>query len=46
MEIPSFCERSIEAVQQKMGHNSPACVEEVLDIDHITRKMAQSAIMV
>ena len=46
MEIPGFCERTIEAVQQKVGDKSPTCVAEVLEIDHVTRKMAQSAIMV
>ena len=44
--IPAFCERAIENVQQKHGSKSPASVAEVLDIDHITRKMAQSALMV
>jgi len=46
MEIPVLCERTIEAVQRELGENSPASVDEVLEIDHITRKMAQSALMV
>ncbi|MCF6198506.1 MAG: 1-deoxy-D-xylulose-5-phosphate reductoisomerase, partial [Hyphomicrobiaceae bacterium] len=46
MEIAGFCERNIEAVQHKLGDKSPASVAEVLEIDHITRKMAQSVLMV
>ena len=46
MEIPILCERVIEAVQREKGDKSPACVEEVLDIDHSTRILAQSSIMV
>ena len=46
MDIPGFCERVIEAVQTQKGDKSPVCVEEVLDIDHSTRIMAQSSIIV
>ena len=42
MDIPGFCERAIEAVQHKQGDKSPETVAEVLEIDHVTRKMAQS----
>ena len=42
LKIPSFCERVIERVQALKGDKSPASVEEVLDIDHSTRIMAQS----
>ena len=45
LDIPPFCERVIEAVQTQKGDKSPACVEEVLDIDHDTRIMAQSSII-
>jgi len=45
MEIPSFCEQVIENVQAKNGDKSPHSVEEVLDIDHSTRIMAQSLII-
>ncbi len=44
-EIPTFCERVIEAVQVQMGDKSPISVEEVLEIDHSTRIMAQSSII-
>ncbi len=44
-EIPTFCERVIEAVQVQMGDKSPVSVEEVLVIDHSTRIMAQSSII-
>ncbi len=44
-EIPTFCERVIEAVQVQMGDKSPVCVEEVLEIDHSTRILAQSLII-
>ena len=44
-EIPTFCERVIEAVQVQMGDKSPLSVEEVLEIDHSTRIMAQSSII-
>lgn len=46
MDIPPFCERVIDSVQGQKGCKSPACVEEVLDIDHSTRIMAQSSIIV
>ena len=46
MEIPAFCERVIERVQAQQGDKSPASVEEVLDIDHSTRIMAQSSFSV
>lgn len=45
MDIPVLCERVIEAVQTQKGEDSPVCVEEVLDIDHSTRIMAQSLII-
>ena len=45
MDIPSFCERVIDSVQGQKGGKSPVSVEEVLDIDHSTRIMAQSSII-
>ena len=45
LEISSFCERVIEGIQTQMGDKSPVCVDEVLEIDHSTRIMAQSAII-
>ncbi len=45
-EIPSFCEGMIEQVQAREGHECPGSVEEVLEIDHITRIMAQSSAIV
>ncbi|MCP4935449.1 MAG: 1-deoxy-D-xylulose-5-phosphate reductoisomerase [bacterium] len=42
MEIPAFCERVIETIQVQIGDKSPLSVEEVLEIDHSTRIMAQS----
>jgi 1-deoxy-D-xylulose-5-phosphate reductoisomerase len=45
MDIPSFCECVIDSVQGQKGDKSPVSVEEVLDIDHSTRIMAQSSII-
>ena len=45
LEIPSFCERIIERMQSENGDKSPNSVEEVLEIDHSTRIMAQSSII-
>ena len=45
LEIPSFCERVIEAVQQENGSGSPQSLSEVLEIDDHTRKLAQSSII-
>ncbi len=45
LDIPTLCERVIEAVQHERGDKSPDHVEEVLDIDHHTRIMAQSLII-
>jgi 1-deoxy-D-xylulose-5-phosphate reductoisomerase len=44
-DIPSFCERVIEAVQSKIGEQSPVSVEEVLNIDHNTRILAHSSLI-
>ncbi len=45
LDIPSFCEQVIEAVQNQKGEKSPVSVDEVLDIDDSTRIMAQSLII-
>ena len=44
-EMAGFCERHIEAVQGKYGSCSPASLDEVLEIDHMTRIMAQSSLI-
>ena len=46
LDISALCERTIDKMQATFGSSSPQSIDEVFEIDHISRLLAQSDIIV